>query len=255
MLDPEAANPPGPADSVSSANTEHGTQSEGSVDGDSVREEELFSMSTVRELVKTLLFVVLLVFLIRAFLVQAYHIPSGSMEDTLLEGDYVLGDKLTFGTLIPDRIPIFNVNIPSFRLPGFTNPESGDLVIFEFPEDPSKDFIKRCVATSGQVVEMKARKVFVDGEIFLEPSGVKYTSQASSRRSGRTDFGPETVPEGHIFVFGDNRDNSYDSRGWGTVSLDKVKAHPLLIYFSWNRDAPVWRIWEKIRWSRLGTIE
>lgn len=217
--------------------------------------EEPFSLSTVRELVKTVILVVATVFLIRAFLVQAYHIPSGSMEDTLLEGDYVLGDKLTFGTLIPDRVPLFNVKMPSFRFPGVTEPESGDLVIFEFPEDPSKDFIKRCIATAGQVVEMKNRQIFVDGQIFLEPSGVKYTRRLGSRPSKRSEFGPETVPDGRIFVMGDNRDNSYDSRGWGTVSLSKVKAHPLLIYFSWDRDVPVWKIWEKVRWSRMGFIE
>jgi signal peptidase I len=210
--------------------------------------------AAVRELLKTVVFVVLLVVLIRSFLIQAYHIPSGSMEDTLLEGDYVLGDKLTFGTQIPDRIPLLNLKVPSFRMPGFTGPESGDLVIFEFPEDPSKDFIKRCIAVSGQVVEMKDRQVFVDGVIFSEPSGVKYTSRLRST-SKRGSFGPETVPDGHIFVLGDNRDNSYDSRGWGTVAISKIKAHPLLIYYSWDTEAPAWRFWEKIRWGRLGTIE
>lgn len=208
-----------------------------------------------KELLKTVVFVVLLVVLIRSVLVQAYHIPSGSMEDTLLEGDYVIGDKLTYGTQIPDRLPLFNLKLPSFRMPGFRSPEPGDLVIFEFPEDPSKDFIKRCIAVSGQVVEMKDRTVFVDGEIFSEAPGVKYTRRTRSRPSKRDRWGPETIPDGHIFVMGDNRDNSYDSRGWGTVSLEKVKAHPLLIYYSSDANVPFWRIWEKIRWGRLGTIE
>jgi signal peptidase I len=210
--------------------------------------------TAVRELLKTVVFVVFLVVLIRSFLIQAYHIPSGSMENTLLEGDYVLGDKLTFGTQIPDRIPLINYKIPSFRMPGLTDVEPGDLVIFEFPEDPSKDFIKRCIAVSGQVVEMHDRQVFVDGVVFSEPPGVKYTSRVR-RRSKRVSFGPETVPNGHIFVMGDNRDNSYDSRGWGTVSLEKIKAHPLLIYYSWDADVPAWKVWEKVRWGRLGTIE
>ena len=210
---------------------------------------------SAKELAKTVIFLVVMVLAIRAFLIQAYHIPSGSMEDTLLEGDYVLGDKLTYGSMVPDRLPLFGFGLPSFRMPGFRSPESGDLVIFEFPEDPSKDFIKRCVATSGQVVEMKDQQIFVDGAIFLEPSGVKYTDRRRSRLSRRDSWGPETVPEGHIFVIGDNRDNSYDSRSWGTVSVNKVKAHPLIIYFSWDSDAPAWRIWEKVRWRRLGTIE
>lgn len=210
------------------------------------------SAAAARELAKTVAFVVLLVFVLRSFLIQAYHIPSGSMEDTLLEGDYVIGDKLTYGTQVPDRLPVLNTKLPSFHMPGFRDPEPGDLVIFEFPEDPSKDFIKRCVAVAGQTVEMRDRTLFVDGQIFSEPSGVKYTNR---RRSRRDNWGPETVPAGHLFVMGDNRDNSYDSRVWGTVSREKVKAHPLFVYFSWNADASAWRVWEKIRWSRLGSIE
>ena len=97
----------------------------------------------VKDYVKSIFFAVFLAILIRATLVQAYHIPSGSMEDTLLVGDYVLGDKLTFGTQIPDRLPILNLKLPSFRLPGFRNPRPGDIVIFEFPYDSSRDFIKR----------------------------------------------------------------------------------------------------------------
>ena len=211
--------------------------------------------ATAKELAKTVVSVVLLVVLIRSVFVQAYHIPSGSMENTLLEGDFVIGDKLTYGTQIPDRFPLLNFKLPSFRMPGFRDPEAGDLVIFEFPEDPSKDFIKRCVAVSGQVIEMKDQVLFVDGEIFSEPSGVKYTDRRRSGPSRRDNWGPETVPEGSIFVMGDNRDNSYDSRGWGPVSMEKIKAHPLLVYFSWDAEAATWKIWEKIRWRRLGTIE
>lgn len=207
------------------------------------------------ELSKTVVSIVLVVVLIRSVLVQAYHIPSGSMEDTLLEGDYVIGDKLTYGSQIPDRLPLLNTKLPSFRMPGFRSVKPGDLVIFEFPEDPSKDFIKRCVAVGGQTIEMRDRTLFVDGEIFSEPSGVKYTDRRRPGRSRRDNWGPETVPENHLFVMGDNRDNSYDSRSWGTVSMDKVKAHPLIVYFSWDAEAPVWKVWEKIRWGRLGTIE
>ena len=225
----------------------------GSVRMGDTNDKPISATLAAKELIKTVILVVLLVVLIRSILVQAYHIPSGSMEDTLFEGDYVIGDKLTYGTQIPDRFPLLNVKLPSFYMPGFSSPEPGDLVIFEFPQDPSKDFIKRCVAVSGQVIEMKDQQLFVDGVVFSEPSGVKYTTKRRSQR--RDNWGPETIPEGHIFVMGDNRDNSYDSRGWGTVSLSKVKAHPLFIYFSWNAGDPVWRIWEKVRWSRLGRIE
>jgi len=211
----------------------------------------------VYEYVKSIFIAVFLAVLIRATLVQAYHIPSGSMEDTLFEGDYVLGDKLTFGTQIPDRLPILNTKLPSFRMPGFRSPSPGDLVIFEFPEDPTRDFIKRCVAVAGQTVEVRNREIFVDGKPFGGPPGVKYTD--SRRRSGRFSprdkYGPYKVPPGHLFVMGDNRDNSYDSRFWGPVSLDKIKAHPLFIYFSWDPAAPIWNPFTKIRWRRLGVVD
>ena len=209
-----------------------------------------------RSALKEIAIAVLLAILIRGTLVQAYHIPSGSMESTLLEGDYVLGDKLTFGTQIPDRIPFLNTKLPSFRLPGFTQPKSGDLVIFEFPQDPGRDFIKRCIAIGGQTVEVKNKVVYVDGEPLDDPPGVKYEdSRVLGRQYGQRDnFGPYTVPPGHIFVLGDNRDSSYDSRFWGTVPLDKVKAHPLLIYYSWDSEKPLWNIFAKIRWGRLGLL-
>ena len=219
------------------------------------RRKEQKKPTTVHEFVKTILSVVLLVILIRSTLVQAYHIPSGSMEDTLLEGDYVLGDKLTFGTQIPDRLPILNLKLPSFRMPGIWDPAPGDLVIFEFPEDPSKDFIKRCIAVGGQTIEVRDQQVYVDGELFTDPPGVKYLDRATlPRRFRRGAFGPQLIPDGHIFVMGDNRDNSYDSRIWGPVSLEKIKAHPLIIYYSWDKETPLWQIWNKIRWWRLGPI-
>ena len=211
----------------------------------------------IYEYAKSIFVAVFLAVLIRATLVQAYHIPSGSMEDTLFEGDYVLGDKLTFGTQIPDRLPIWNTKLPSFRMPGFRNPSSGDLVIFEFPEDPSRDFIKRCIAVAGQTVQVRDHVVFVDGKPFENPKGVKHTDtrRRTGRFSPRDSYGPYKVPPGHLFVMGDNRDNSYDSRFWGPVSLDKIKAHPLFIYFSWDPAAPIWNPLRKIRWGRLGMVD
>lgn len=209
-----------------------------------------------RSAFKEIAIAVFLAILIRGTLVQAYHIPSGSMEDTLLEGDYVLGDKLTFGTQIPDRIPFLNTKLPSFRLPGFFHPKSGDMVIFEFPQDASRDFIKRCVATEGQTVEVKDKVVYVDGKPFENPAAVKHEDpRVLGRQYGpRDNFGPYTVPPGNIFVMGDNRDSSYDSRFWGTVPLEKVKAHPLLIYYSWDSEKPLSNIFSKVRWWRLGLL-
>jgi len=212
--------------------------------------------SAIKESVKSIFYAIFLAVLIRSTLVQAYHIPSGSMEDTLLEGDYVLGDKLTFGTQVPDRLPILNTKLPSFRMPGWRSPRAGDLVIFEFPEDPTRDFIKRCVAAAGQTVEIRSKKLYVDGKLFENPDGVKYTDRHAlpGRTSRRDNYGPVVVPEGHIFVMGDNRDNSYDSRFWGPVSLDNVKAHPLVIYHSWDPRGPFWNLLEKLRWWRLGPV-
>ncbi len=209
-----------------------------------------------RSAFRELAIAVFLAILIRATFVQAYHIPSGSMEDTLLEGDYVLGDKLTFGTQIPDRLPFFNTKLPSFRLPGFTDPAPGDLVIFEFPEDASRDFIKRCVAVAGQTVEVKDKVLFVDGKPFENPEGVKHEDPRiwGGQYQPRDNFGPYRVPPGNIFVMGDNRDSSYDSRFWGPVPLEKVKAHPLFIYYSWDSAKPLWNIFAKIRWGRLGLL-
>ncbi len=210
----------------------------------------------IRESIKSVLIALLLVILIRATLVQAYHIPSGSMEDTLMEGDYLLSDKLTFGTQIPDRLPVLNVKLPSLQMPGFRDPRPGDMVIFECPEDPSRDCIKRCIAVEGQTVEIKSKVVSVDGKPFQDPQGVKYVDrrQLPKRSSARDNYGPYMVPPGHIFVMGDNRDNSYDSRFWGPVSVGRIKAHPILIYLSVDGSAPLWNPFEKIRWGRLGLI-
>ena len=218
--------------------------------------EKPSSGDVIKEYVKQIVVAVFLAILIRATLVQAYHIPSGSMEDTFLEGDYVLGDKLTFGTQVPDRLPILNLKLPSFRMPGFRDPRQGDLVIFEYPKDESRDFIKRCIAVAGQTVEIKNKVVYVDGKPFENPDGVKYEDpRIVPRRYGQRDnFGPYTVPPGNIFVMGDNRDSSHDSRFWGTVSLDKVKAHPWFIYYSWDSNPPIWNVLAKIRWGRLGFV-
>lgn len=194
----------------------------------------------------------------RSTLVQAYHIwPTGSMENTLLIGDYVLADKVTFGTEIPGRLPFLNTELPSIHMPGFTHPKSGDLVIFESPEDPSKDLIKRCIAAAGQTVEVKNKRVYVDGKPFKDPPGVKHIDPRvfSRQQSPRDNFGPYRVPPGDIFVMGDNRDNSYDSRFFGPVPLDKIVAHPFLIYYSWNNKKPLWDLLHKIRWSHLGLAD
>ena len=209
-----------------------------------------------RNISRELAVAIFLAILIRSTFIQAYHIPSGSMEDTLLVGDYFIGDKLTFGTQIPDRLPVLNTKLPSLRVPGFSDPAPGDVVVFEFPQDSSRDMIKRCVAVAGQTVEIKNKILFVDGKRFENPPGVKHEDSHIYKKQewSRDNFGPYRVPAEHIFVMGDNRDNSDDSRFWGPVPLTKMKARPRFIYFSWDNSVSTWNLFAKIRWSRLGFV-
>ncbi len=194
--------------------------------------------------------------LVRSTVVQAYHVTSGSMENTILTGDFVIADKLTYGTQIPDRLPFFETKIPSFCMPGFTNPASGDLVIIESPKDESKDLFKRCIATEGQTIEIRNKVIYVDGKRFENPPGVKNTDPnvLPARYIGRDNYAPYKVPEGHIFVVGDNRDNSYDSRYFGPIPLANIKAKPRLILFSRDVIHPLWELTRSIRWGRFGFL-
>jgi signal peptidase I len=169
----------------------------------------------------------LVVIPVRTFAIQGYHIPSGSMEKTLLIGDVLFADKITFGPKIPFT--------HGARLPGFRKPQPGDIVIFRSPRE-NRDLIKRCVAVEGQVVEMRAKQLFVDGEPVDEPY-VQHTDP--NYDPWRDDFGPFKVPKGHIFVLGDNRDNSKDSRFLGPIPLENVIAKARIIYFS--IDTRTWR--------------
>lgn len=214
-------------------------------------------VSTSLEFLKSTVVILAVAFLIRATVIQAYHVTSGSMEDTILTGDFVIADKLTYGTQIPDRLPFLESKIPSFRVPGIFSPASGDLVIIESPEDSSKDLFKRCVAVAGQKVEIRAKQLYVDDEPFPNAPGVKHTDPRvlPSRYIPRDNFGPEVVPDGHIFVIGDNRDNSYDSRYFGPIPTANIKAHPLIIAFSRDIRQPLWNLASAVRWGRIGKIQ
>ena len=188
--------------------------------------------------------------LIRATLVQAYHIPSGSMEDTLFPGDFVLAEKVSFGPYVPGRLPGISSSLPSLHLPGLRQPRPGEIVIFEHPENPEVDLIKRCIAVEGQVVEIRDKQLYVDGRPLAEARGLKHTDPRLLPNS-RDNFGPFVVPPGHAFLMGDNRDNSFDSRFFGAVPLDKIRARPLAVYFSWDAKGG---LLEKIRWRHLGPV-
>ncbi|RQD57622.1 MAG: signal peptidase I [Desulfonatronovibrio sp. MSAO_Bac4] len=187
----------------------------------------------LKEYAEALIIALVLALFIRTFVVQAFKIPSGSMLQTLQIGDHLLVNKFKYGIHMPfmDRF--------IFR---FDGPEFQDIIVFEFPEDPSKDFIKRVVGVPGDVIEMRDKQFYRNGEQVHE----EYIQNTDDRIvDRRDDFGPYTVPENNYFVLGDNRDESYDSRFWGIVEREKILGKAWIIYWSWEG-------FSNIRWSRFG---
>ena len=196
--------------------------------------------STFREYAEAILMALLLALFIRTFIVQAFKIPSGSMIPTLAIGDHILVNKLSYGI----RIPFLEKYLVEFG-----SPQRGDVIVFIYPEDRSKDFIKRVIGVAGDTVEVRSKKVFINGKA-VEDSHAHfegYDPQLGGTVNG-DDYGPKVVPEGHVFVMGDNRDRSYDSRFWGYVSLSEVRGKAFLIYWSWD-GTDRW-----VRWERLGSL-
>ncbi len=209
-----------------------------------------------KEYVKTIVYVFILAFFIRQFVIQAFRIPSGSMEDTLLVGDFLLVNKFIYGASSPDHIPFTSVELPHFRLPGFREARPGDIVVFRSVQNPYKNIIKRVIAIEGQTLEIKDKVVHVNGKRISNPPKSKYLNPRISPawESNLDNLGPVKVPPGMVFVMGDNRDNSYDSRYWGWLPKKNIKGKALIIYFSWNKDAPLWDIVHKIRWGKIGSL-
>ena len=198
--------------------------------------------SQVQEYTEAILWAVVLTLFLRAFVIQAFRIPSESMCDTLLVGDFLFVNKFEYGPKIP---------FTHIRLPGLRAPRHGDVVVFQWPVDPSKDFIKRCIATGGQTVEMKHKDAYLDGKKLVEPY-VKhiYENEEAEGYTNRDNYRPPTVPPGELFMMGDNRDNSNDSRFWGTVKMDLVKGRAMFIYVSTSGDQ-WWNGLFNIRFNRF----
>jgi signal peptidase I len=217
----------------------------GEVDRETVRH---WRRSPFRETVELVVMALVLALFLRTFVVQAFRIPTGSMEDTLLVGDFILVDKVTYGARV-------DLAVVEGRLPGLRQPRTGDVVVFKYPLDATKDFIKRLIAGPGQTVEIRDRRIYVDGELMSEPPNSKHIDPRilPSSYSSRDNYGPVTVPDGQYFFMGDNRENSKDSREWGFVPKDHIKGKALVIYLSWNPDptVPWFNLFAKIRWSRL----
>ena len=203
-------------------------------------ETEPKKKSALRENIEAIAIAVLLALFIRTFVVQAFKIPSGSMKDTLLIGDHILVNKFIFGV----KIPFAGITV----IPG-REPRRGDIIVFKFPEDPDKDFIKRVVGVPGDVVEIKNKQVYVNG-VAEKGSYYMHTDPRIFPRAlqPRDNYGPVTVPENALFVMGDNRDHSYDSRFWGFVGRDVVKGKAFMIYWSWNKED------FSVRWDRIGDL-
>jgi signal peptidase I len=186
---------------------------------------------------------------VRTLLLQAFKIPSSSMENTLLVGDHIFVNKFIYGYHIP---------FTKGRVLEFSKPNRGDIIVFVFPEDPTKDFIKRVVGVPGDVVEVRQKVVYLNGKALTEDYA-RYVEGDDPDRAVHTrdDMLPVKVPPGKYFVMGDNRDRSYDSRFWGFVDSDAVIGKALFIYFSidWSKGVgwmEVWRWPELIRWNRIG---
>lgn len=198
----------------------------------------------IKEYLEPIVIAVLIALFIRAFIVQAFKIPSSSMEPTLQVGDYILVSKFIYGIRIP---------FTKTKLFQFSKPKRGDIVVFIYPKDRSKDFIKRVIGTEGEKVEIIRNKIYINDRL-IEDSWGKYDekSEWSKYFQSKERYGPETIPKDSIFVLGDNRDNSQDSRFWGFVNINEVKGKAFIIYFSLNWDAQ--DLLNKIRWTRFGKL-
>ena len=217
----------------------------------------------------SILTVVGLFLVIRTGVVQAFYIPSSSMEDTLLVGDYLLANKFIYG--VPVDVPLTSISL--FRLPALREPQPGDIVIFRSPQDEGRDLIKRCVAIGGQRVHIVDKVLYVNGEPMQNPPLAKYTDRTyyPAERNPRDNFGPYTVPPDHFFMMGDNRDNSSDSRYFRAVPKRLIKGKAMNIYWSWEPDTRgpyyrglsslpavvasfIWRLPSRVRYGRLGDV-
>jgi signal peptidase I len=196
--------------------------------------------SKLREFVEAVLMAVLIAGFIISFIVQAFKIPSGSMIPTLLIGDHLFVNKFIYGVKIPF---IRKTIIP------VTDPKRGDVIVFIYPEDRSKDFIKRVIGIGGDKIEMKNKKLFINDQPYEDPFGV-YDDDTiyPAEVQPRDNFGPLTVPQNSLFMMGDNRDHSLDSRFWGFVDLKDVQGKAFIIYWSWDSEE------KRVRWDRLAKL-
>ena len=205
-----------------------------------MKNEETRKKSIIWEYAESIIIALALALVIRAFVVQAFKIPSGSMEPTLEIGDHLLVNKFIYGIKIP---------FTSIKLFPLKSPQRGDVIVFIYPPEPDKDFIKRVIGVGGDTVSMVNKKLYINGVEIPDPHAVYRENTILLGDVQKLDnFGPVTVPEGNLFVMGDNRDHSFDSRFWGFVPLKDVLGKAFGIYWSWNSHEST------VRWNRLGHL-
>ena len=216
--------------------------------------EPTFRKSTAREYFESIVIAVVLALFVRTFVVQAFKIPSGSMEPNLLVGDHLLVNKFVFA---PTASALEDALLPIRDI------ERGDIIVFKYPEEPERDFIKRVIGLPGDTIEVRNRQVTINGSPIEEPYAHYMFPISDDESNGydvRARYGPVTVPEGHYFMMGDNRDNSQDSRYWGFLPADYVKGRALMIYWSFEPSDPsqpggplsaLTNFFTATRWDRL----
>ena len=193
-----------------------------------IPERKVREKSVIRQYTEAFLIAILLALVIRTFVVQAFKIPSGSMLPTLQIGDHLLVNKFLYW---------------------FTDPQRGDIIVFKFPQDEGRDFIKRVIALPGDKVEVRGKRVYVNDKPVQEPYAVHLDpSMQENPHSPRDNFAPVQAPSGQLFMMGDNRDYSMDSRFWGFLDMKKIKGKAFIIYWSWDRER------FRPRWERIGKV-
>jgi signal peptidase I len=233
-------------------------------------DESRGSISTGRwmwEWTKAISTAIVLFLVIRTFLFEAFKIPTGSMEGTLLVGDFLLVNKAVYGAELP---------ITHTRLPAFSDPTRGDVIVFLPPHDPHRNYVKRIVGVGGDTLAMRDKVLYLNGEALVEPYArhsdpltdpphdemlwqisylVERPRHWSDYRPTRDNWGPLVVPRGKFFALGDNRDNSEDSRFWGFLDEEAVKGRPMFVYYSFEKDLSKPFPWlTGVRWARIGSL-
>ena len=211
-----------------------------------------------REYLEAIIIALVLALTIRVFLIQAFKIPSGSMIPSLQIGDHILVNKLAYGIQVPQDCEFEAALLPvtcysSSMLLEFEKPQRGDIIVFRYPEDEHKDFIKRIIGLPGDTIQIREKIVSVNGEPFHDEAFTQRVDPGmiDGRINPRDNFGPITVPPDSYFVMGDNRDQSLDSRFWGYVQEHKIKGRAFLVYWSWHGQGSMT---EWVRWNRIGKV-